>query len=148
MSIFIGFVIDYSCNMSISMGVHDWCYKNQFHLLCWFMHHPKLCFLSLKCMFRVLLFSCLFLFWTLLFITYKSLNKESFPWSLMHSQLLKGPKCGSKWNTTEERGVGACSLAHNILRGRGACWSFGMGLGRVDKFHSFTRACTQPTQSG
>jgi len=62
MSIFIGFVVDRSCNMSISMGVHDWCYKNQFQLLCWFMHHPKLCFLPLKCMSRVLLFSCLFLF--------------------------------------------------------------------------------------
>jgi len=30
-------------------------------------------------------------------------------------------------------GIGACSLAHNTLRGRGACWSSGMGLGRVDK---------------
>ncbi len=25
------------------------------------------------------------------------------------------------------------SLAHNTLRGRGACWSSGMGLGRIDK---------------
>jgi len=25
------------------------------------------------------------------------------------------------------------SLGHNTLRGRGACWSSGMGLGRVDK---------------
>jgi hypothetical protein len=65
-----------------------------------------------------------------------------------HSQLLKGPKCGSKWNTAEEGGVGAHSLAHNTLRGRGACWSSGMGLGRVDKLHSLTWACTQPTQSG
>jgi len=47
----------------------------------------------------------------------------------------------------EEGGVGARSLAHNILRGRGACWSSGMGLGRVDKLHSLTRACTQLTQS-
>jgi len=30
-------------------------------------------------------------------------------------------------------GVGAHSLAHNPLRGRGAGWSFEMGLGRVDK---------------
>jgi len=50
--------------------------------------------------------------------------------------------------TTEEGGVGARSLAHNTLRGRGACWSSRMGLGRVDKLHSLTRACTQPTQSG
>jgi len=67
---------------------------------------------------------------------------------LTHSQLLKGPKCGSKWNTTEEGIVGARSLAHNTLKGRGACWSSGMGLGRVDKLHSLTRARTQPTQSG
>ncbi len=46
----------------------------------------------------------------------------------------------------EEGGAGARSLAHNTLRGRGACWSFGMGLRRVDKLHSLTRACTQPTQ--
>jgi len=26
------------------------------------------------------------------------------------------------------------SLAHNTLRGRGAYWSSGMGLGRIDKF--------------
>jgi hypothetical protein len=25
------------------------------------------------------------------------------------------------------------SLAHNTLTGRGACWSSGMGLGRIDK---------------
>ncbi len=33
----------------------------------------------------------------------------------------------------EKGGVGARSLAHNPLRGRGAGWSSGMGLGRVDK---------------
>jgi len=37
---------------------------------------------------------------------------------MTHSQLLKGPKCGSKWNTAEEGGVEACSVAHNTLRGR------------------------------
>ncbi len=68
--------------------------------------------------------------------------------NLTHSQLLKGFKCGSKWNTAEEGGVGACSLTHNTLKGRGACWSSEMGLGRVDKLHSLTQACTQPTQSG
>jgi hypothetical protein len=67
---------------------------------------------------------------------------------MTHSQLFKGPKCGSKWNAAEKGGVGARSLAHNTLRGRGACWSSGMGLGGVDKLHSLTRACTQPTQSG
>jgi hypothetical protein len=53
--------------------------------------------------------------------------------SMTHSQLLAGLKCESKWKTAEERGVGMRSLAHNTLRGRGACWSSGMGLGRIDK---------------
>jgi hypothetical protein len=50
--------------------------------------------------------------------------------------------------TTEEGGVGARSLAHDTLKGRGVCQSFGMGLGRFDKLYSLTRACTKPTQSG
>jgi hypothetical protein len=58
--------------------------------------------------------------------------------SLTHSQLLEGLKCESKKKITEEGGVGARSLTHNILRGRGACWSSGMGLGRVDKLCSLT----------
>jgi len=66
---------------------------------------------------------------------------------MMHSQLLEGLKSESKYKTTEGGGVGACSLAHNTLRGTWACWSSRMGLGRV-KLHSFTRACTQPTQGG
>jgi hypothetical protein len=40
------------------------------------------------------------------------------------------------WAQVENSGkgrVGAHSLAHNPLRGRGAGWSSGMGLGRVDK---------------
>jgi len=67
---------------------------------------------------------------------------------MTHSQLLEGFKGESKWKTAERGGVGARSLAHNTFRGRGACWSFGMGLGRVDKLHSLTQACTQPTQGG
>jgi len=53
-----------------------------------------------------------------------------------------------KQETTEDGGVRAHSLAHNTLRGRGACWSSEMGLGRVDKLHSLTRAYTKPTQGG
>ncbi len=73
---------------------------------------------------------------------------------MTHSQFLARLKSESKYKTTKGGGVGARSLAHNTLkgrdtlRGRGACWSYGMGLGRVDKLHSFTRACTQPTQGG
>ncbi len=66
---------------------------------------------------------------------------------MTHSQLLKGLKCEPKQKTMEKGGVGTRSLAHNTLRGRGACQSSGMGLGRVDKLHSLTRACTQLTQS-
>jgi len=63
-------------------------------------------------------------------------------------QLFKGLKSESKWKTSEGKGAGAHSLAHNTLRGRGACWSSRMGLGRVNKLHSLTQACTQPTQGG
>jgi hypothetical protein len=65
---------------------------------------------------------------------------------LTHSQLLEGLKNESKYKTAKGGGVGARSLAHNTLRGRRACWSSGMGLRRVDKLYSLTRACTQPTQ--
>ncbi len=67
---------------------------------------------------------------------------------MTHSQLLERLKCESKQKTTEEGRVRARSLVHNTLKGRGACWSFKMGLERVNKLHSLTRACTQPTQSG
>ncbi len=67
---------------------------------------------------------------------------------MTHSQLLEGLKSESKYKTTERQRVGARSLVHNTLRGRGACWSSAMGLGRVDKLHSLTWACTQPTQGG
>jgi hypothetical protein len=66
----------------------------------------------------------------------------------MDSQLLEGFKSESKYKTAEGGEVKARSLALNTLRGRGACWSSGMGLGRVDKLHSLTRASTQPTQGG
>jgi len=52
------------------------------------------------------------------------------------------------YKIVEGGGVGACSLTHNTRKGRGACWSSGMGLGRVYKLHSLRRACTQPTQGG
>jgi hypothetical protein len=64
---------------------------------------------------------------------------------MTHSQLLARFKSESKYKIAEGRGVGARSLAHNTLRGRRACWSSGMGLRRVDKLHSLTWACTQPT---
>jgi len=50
--------------------------------------------------------------------------------SLTHSQLLARLKSESKYKTTKGGGVRARSLAHNTLRGRRACWSSGMGLGK------------------
>jgi len=41
--------------------------------------------------------------------------------NLMHSQLLEGLKSESKYKTPEGGGIRAHSLAHNTLRGRGAC---------------------------
>jgi len=67
---------------------------------------------------------------------------------MTHSQLLAILKSESKYKIAEGGGVRACSLTHNTLRGRRACWISGMGLGRVDKLHSLARACTQPTQGG
>ncbi len=65
---------------------------------------------------------------------------------MTHSQLLAKFKSESKYKIAEGGGVRARSLAHNTLRGKGACWSFEMGLGKVDKLHSLTQAYTQPTQ--
>jgi hypothetical protein len=67
---------------------------------------------------------------------------------LMHSNSLKDSNVSPKQKIAEEGGVGARSRAHSTLRGKGACWSSGMGLKRVDKLHSLTWACTQPTQGG
>jgi hypothetical protein len=67
---------------------------------------------------------------------------------LTHSQLLEGLKSESKYKIAEGGGIKARSLAHNTLRGREACWSSEMGLGRINKLHSLTHAYTQPTQGG
>jgi hypothetical protein len=66
-------------------------------------------------------------------------------WSTPNSS--KDPNVGPSRKQRKKNGVEVRSLAHNTLRGRRACWSSGMGLGRVDKFHSLTRACIKPTQS-
>ncbi len=68
--------------------------------------------------------------------------------NLTYSQFLARFKSESKYKIEEGGGVGARSLVHNTLRGIGAGWSSEMGLGRVDKLHSLTWACTQLTQGG
>ncbi len=50
---------------------------------------------------------------------------NSSPSSLMDS--IVNPKV----KTTERKRVGSHSLARNTSRGKGACWSFEMGLGRL-----------------
>jgi hypothetical protein len=47
--------------------------------------------------------------------------------------------------TMEELGVEARSLARNTLKGKGACWSSRMGLGRRTSTYSLTHTCTKPT---
>jgi hypothetical protein len=46
-------------------------------------------------------------------------------------RFFKGLRCESKLKTTEEQEVEACSLARNILGGKGVCWNSEMGLGRM-----------------
>jgi hypothetical protein len=53
-------------------------------------------------------------------------------------------KCESKVKTMEELGGEARSLARNTFGGRMACWSSGMGLGRVSSTYSLTQTCTKP----
>jgi hypothetical protein len=56
--------------------------------------------------------------------------------ALIPNDALPTPQGTQMWAQIESSGkggVGARSLAHNPLRGRGAGWSSGMGLGRVDK---------------
>jgi len=53
-----------------------------------------------------------------------------------YSDALPTPWRTQMWVQMKDIGrgrIGMRSLAHNILRGRGACWSSGMGLGRIDK---------------
>jgi len=35
-----------------------------------------------------------------------------------------------------------------LWKGRGACWSSEMGLGKVEKLYLLTWTCTKPTQGG
>ncbi len=61
-------------------------------------------------------------------------------------KLLDRLKCEYEVKTTKEQRVGARSLARNTLRGRGACWSSGMGLKRMTSItHSHRSAQNQTT---
>jgi hypothetical protein len=50
---------------------------------------------------------------------------------MMRSKLFDRLKCEFEVKIMEEQRVGAHSLTCNTLGGRGACWSFGMGLGKM-----------------
>ncbi len=58
-------------------------------------------------------------------------------WTHLRVQVCGNAKAVGTWGR---------SLAHNTQKGRGACWSSGMGLGRIDKLHSLTRTLHQPHQ--
>jgi hypothetical protein len=69
-------------------------------------------------------------------------TQSSELWAQSLEKLIQSPydALPTPWRTemwvqviAEEGGVGTRSLAHNTLGGRGVCWSFGMGLGRIDK---------------
>ncbi len=67
---------------------------------------------------------------------------------MMRSQFLEGLKCESQTENNGKAKSRGHSLARNTQRGRRACWSSRMGLGRIDKLQLPTRTCTKPTQSG
>jgi hypothetical protein len=48
----------------------------------------------------------------------------------------------------EEKGVGVCSLAHNISEVRGACWNFGMGIKMSDKQVNYSYGLAKTKQVG
>jgi len=59
----------------------------------------------------------------------------------MHPHSLKDSNVSPSERQRKRKGVGTHSLAHNTLRGRGVCWSFGMRLGIIDKLmHSHVPA--------
>ncbi len=84
---------------------------------------------------------------TLTLIGDSSLTKKMFKLKnfLCAPKLLNRLKCESKMKTTEKSKVAACSLACSTLRGKRACWSFEMGLGRMTTTYSLTRTCIKPT---
>ncbi len=68
---------------------------------------------------------------------------------MMCSQLLEGLKCESQIeNSGRARSRGHALWFVALQKGRGACWSFGMKLGRIDKLHLLIWAYIKPTQGG
>ncbi len=71
------------------------------------------------------------------------------PLKLTHSQLLEGLKCESQTEKQRKsKELGHTPQLAALQRGRGACQSSEMGLGRSDKLYSLTRTCTKLTPSG
>jgi hypothetical protein len=69
----------------------------------------------------------------------KPLN-DAPPSSLINSNV------GIRWNNRRVRSWGTLPILQHF-GGRGACWSFGMGLGRMPNNQSFTRTYTNQTTS-
>ncbi len=66
---------------------------------------------------------------------------------LMHPQAHYGPNCESKGEDNGRRRSWGALFNSQHFKGRGVCWSFGMGLGRMTSNQSLTRTCTNQTTS-
>jgi hypothetical protein len=81
------------------------------------------------------------------FIMFTLLNLgKDYVWRTPNS--LKDSNVSPKQKTVKEQGSGHAPWLVALWRGRGACWSFGMGLGRIDKLQLLTWTYTKPTQGG
>jgi hypothetical protein len=67
---------------------------------------------------------------------------DTFPSSLIDSQRESNVE-----NNEKVRSSGHALWLLTLWKGRRVCWSFRMGLGRIDKLQSITRTYTKPTQS-
>ncbi len=52
------------------------------------------------------------------------------------------------WKQWKSKESGHAPWLITLWRGRKACWSSRLGLGRIDKFQLLTQTCTKPTQGG
>jgi len=63
-----------------------------------------------------------------------SLDKEGYLYTITYDALPNSfidLNVSLKWKHRKSKELGTCSLACNTLRGRRACWSYGMGLERM-----------------
>jgi hypothetical protein len=61
---------------------------------------------------------------------------------------LRDSNVSLNWKQLKSKKSGHAPWLATLWRGRGACWSSGMGLGRIDKLQLLTQTCTKSTQGG